>query len=93
MAHRTFGIEFFLFQLICKLFNPKHVIPSYSISKKLPPGITHNHIIHASGKVRIDRIDQTGILNSETKSHTHKLRVIKKIRSVKVKSLLWFRPT
>jgi len=38
-----------------------------------------NHIIHASGKVRIDRIDQTGIYNSETKSHTHKLRVIKKI--------------
>ena len=39
----------------------------------------NNHIIHASGKVRIDRIDQTGIHNSETKSHTHKLRVIKKI--------------
>ena len=38
-----------------------------------------NHIIHASGKVRIDRIDQTGIYNSEAKSHTHKLRVIKKI--------------
>ena len=39
----------------------------------------NNHIIHASGKVRIDRIDQTGVYNSETKSHTHKLRVIKKI--------------
>ena len=38
-----------------------------------------NHIIHASGKVRIDRIDQTGIYNSEIKSHTHKLRVIKKV--------------
>ena len=39
----------------------------------------NNKIIHASGKVRIDGIDQTGIYNSETKSHTHKLRVIKKI--------------
>ncbi len=39
----------------------------------------NNHIIHASGKVRIDRIDQTGVYNSETKSHTYKLRVIKKI--------------
>ena len=39
----------------------------------------NNHIIHASGKVRIDRIDQTGIHNSETKTHTHNLRVIKKI--------------
>ena len=39
----------------------------------------NNKIIHASGKVRIDRIDQTGIHNSETKTHTHKLRVIKKI--------------
>ena len=39
----------------------------------------NNHIIHASGKVRIDRIDQTGVYNSETKTHTHNLRVIKKI--------------
>jgi len=39
----------------------------------------NNKIIHSSGKVRIDGIDQTGIYNSETKSHTHKLRVIKKI--------------
>lgn len=38
-----------------------------------------NYIIHAFGKVRIDRLDQTGIYNSETKRHTHKLRVIKKI--------------
>jgi hypothetical protein len=35
-----------------------------------------NYIIHASGKVRIDRIDHLGIFNAETK-HTHKLRVIK----------------
>ena len=38
-----------------------------------------NHIIHASGKVRIDRIDQTGIYNNEENRHTHSLRYIKKI--------------
>jgi len=38
-----------------------------------------NYIIHAYGKVRIDRLDHSGIYNIETKSHTHKLRVIKKI--------------
>lgn len=38
-----------------------------------------NYIIHAHGKVRIDRLDQSGIYNTETKTHTHKLRVIKKI--------------
>ena len=38
-----------------------------------------NHIIHASGKVRIDRIDQQGIFNTELGSHTHKLRLIKSI--------------
>jgi len=38
-----------------------------------------NYIIHAHGKVRIDRLDQTGIYNVETNKHTHKLRVIKKI--------------
>jgi hypothetical protein len=37
-----------------------------------------NYIIHASGKVRIDRIDHLGIFNAETNKHTHKLRVIKK---------------
>ena len=38
-----------------------------------------NHIIHASGKVRIDRIDQQGIFNTEIGNHTHKLRLIKSI--------------
>lgn len=38
-----------------------------------------NYIIHAHGKVRIDRLDQSGIYNSEKNAHTHKLRVIKKI--------------
>lgn len=38
-----------------------------------------NYIIHAHGKVRIDRIDHSGIFNVETNRHTHRLRVIKKI--------------
>jgi hypothetical protein len=38
-----------------------------------------NYIIHASGKVRIDRLDHLGIYNAELNKHTHKLRVIKKI--------------
>ena len=38
-----------------------------------------NYIIHASGKIRIDRLDHLGIYNAETNKHTHKLRVIKKI--------------
>lgn len=38
-----------------------------------------NYIIHAHGKVRIDRLDHLGIYNVDTKKHTHKLRVIKKI--------------
>ena len=36
-------------------------------------------IIHAFGQVRIDRLDQTGIFNNLQNTHTHKLRVIKKI--------------
>lgn len=38
-----------------------------------------HYIIHAYGKVRIDRIDHSGIFNTDIKKHTHKLRVIKKI--------------
>ena len=38
-----------------------------------------NYIIHASGKVRIDRLDHLGIYNAEVNKHTHKLRVIKKV--------------
>ncbi len=37
------------------------------------------NIIHAHGKVRIDTLDHSGIYNVDTKIHTHKLRVIKKI--------------
>ena len=39
----------------------------------------NNYIIHAHGKVRIDRIDHSGIYNVDSREHTHKLRVIKKI--------------
>lgn len=38
-----------------------------------------NYIIHAHGKVRIDRLDHSGIFNYEVRNHTHKLRVIKRI--------------
>lgn len=38
-----------------------------------------NYIIHAHGKVRIDRLDHSGIYNVDRKIHTHKLRVIKKV--------------
>lgn len=36
-------------------------------------------IIHASGKVRIDPVDSYGILNTEEKQYSHKLRLIKRI--------------
>jgi len=36
-------------------------------------------IIHAAGKCRIDRLDNTGILNEETNNYTHQLRLIKRI--------------
>ena len=39
----------------------------------------NNYIIHAYGKVRIDRLDHTGIFNTESGKYTHQLRVIKKI--------------
>lgn len=38
-----------------------------------------NYIIHVNGKVRIDRIDHSGIFSTDLKRHTHQLRVIKKI--------------
>ena len=41
--------------------------------------LDNNYIIHASGKVRIDRLDHLGIYNAELNRHTHRLRVIKKI--------------
>jgi len=38
-----------------------------------------NHIIHASGKVKIERIDQKGILSEEAGTYSHNLRVIKRV--------------
>lgn len=38
-----------------------------------------NQIIHAHGKVRIDHLDHSGIFNTEKQTHTHKLRVIKRM--------------
>ena len=38
-----------------------------------------NYIIHADGKVRLDRIDHSGIYNADLRRHTHQLRVIKQI--------------
>ena len=36
-------------------------------------------IIHASGQVRIDRLDDTGIFNADTGQYSHHLRIIKRI--------------
>lgn len=41
--------------------------------------IGKNEIIHASGFVRIDKIDHEGIYNLEEQQYTHKLRLIKRI--------------
>ena len=41
--------------------------------------LANNYIIHSSGKVRLDRLDQSGIYNEETNRHTHKLRLLKKM--------------
>lgn len=40
--------------------------------------INEQEIIHASGKVKIDRIDSTGIYSKEEGKYTHKLRIIKR---------------
>jgi cell wall-associated NlpC family hydrolase len=37
-------------------------------------------IIHASGKVRIDKIDNAGIISSDTGERTHNLRIIKRYK-------------
>lgn len=36
-------------------------------------------IIHASGKVRIDSLDSTGIFNKELNKHTHRLRFLRSV--------------
>ena len=39
----------------------------------------NNTVIHASGSVRIDKIDHQGIFSEDLKRYTHKLRVIKRL--------------
>ena len=41
--------------------------------------LENNRIIHASGKVRIDRIDHQGIYNDELNDYSHRLRIIKRV--------------
>ncbi len=41
--------------------------------------LSNEDIIHASGRVRIDKIDNQGIINSDTGQRTHRLRVIKRV--------------
>jgi cell wall-associated NlpC family hydrolase len=40
--------------------------------------LSSSEIIHASGKVRIDKMDNQGIYNSELGRYSHKLRIIKR---------------
>jgi hypothetical protein len=55
-----------------------------SISKISHVGILLNNeqIIHASGKVRIDKWDEIGIFNAEKQKYSHKLIGIKRIENV-----------
>jgi len=41
--------------------------------------LNNTEIIHASGKVRIDKLDNQGIFNTELGRYTHKLRIIKRL--------------
>ena len=41
--------------------------------------LDNQKIIHASGKVRIDTLDSTGIFNKDLGKHTHKLRFVKRV--------------
>ena len=36
-------------------------------------------IIHSSGKVRVDKLDEHGILNADTQKHTHELAQVNRI--------------
>ena len=42
--------------------------------------LSRNMIIHASGKVRIDAIDETGIFNMELNTYTHYLSKVKRLK-------------
>jgi len=41
--------------------------------------LNNENIIHASGKVKIDTIDEKGIFSADLKRYTHKLRTIKRM--------------
>lgn len=41
--------------------------------------LDNQEIIHASGKVRIDSLDSTGIFNKGLNRHTHRLRFVKRV--------------
>lgn len=41
--------------------------------------LSEGRIIHAAGRVRIDKFDQYGIHNAQLRKYTHKLKVIKRI--------------
>ncbi|WP_342647959.1 C40 family peptidase [Mucilaginibacter sp. CSA2-8R] len=41
--------------------------------------LNNEQIIHASGRVKIDTIDDQGIYSEEFRKHTHKLRIIKRM--------------
>lgn len=41
--------------------------------------LSNNRIIHASGKVRIDKLDHQGIFNQDKRDYSHRLRLITKI--------------
>lgn len=41
--------------------------------------LSDGRIIHASGKVRIDRLDHYGIYNEDERNYTHRLRLLKRM--------------
>jgi len=42
--------------------------------------LSKESIIHASGSVRIDKVDHQGIFNEEEKAYTHQLRLIRRVK-------------
>lgn len=41
--------------------------------------LEQNEIIHSSGRVRVDVLDETGIFNRETQQYSHQLKVVERI--------------
>lgn len=37
------------------------------------------HVLHATGKVRIDKLDHFGVFSHDTKRYTHQLRIVKRL--------------